>query len=121
MSDGGDRRVGFIFGALAAGLFLLSGILNLVRGAVVLALGHPAGGLGDWSHAAILIVVGLIVGVFALIGRGRGRSESFTAGAVLLVIALVGWIGLGFTSGLLSLIGLICLLVSGLVFALAGY
>jgi hypothetical protein len=120
MSDGGDRRIGFVFGGIGAALLILAGFLNLLSGAVFLALGHGARGLGDWGHAIVLVVVGLIVGAFSLIGRGRGRDESLMAGAVLLVIALVGWLALGFANGLVSVLGLVCVLVGGLVYLLAG-
>jgi len=120
MADGGDRRIGFLFGVLGAVLFVLSGLLRLVSGAVVLALGHGVRAVGDWDHAVLLIGVGLIVGVFALMGRGRARDSSVMAGVILVVIALVGWLALGFAGGLLSLLGLVCVLIGGLVFLLAG-
>ncbi len=115
----GDRRIGFIFGILGAALFVLSGLLSLVGGLVVFALGHPARGLGDWDHAAILVAVGLITGLFALVGRARGRDDGLLAGVVLIVIALLGWLALGFGSGVLSILGVVCVLIGGVVYLLS--
>jgi hypothetical protein len=120
MSDGGDRRLGFIFAAIGAALFLLAGVLGLISGAVFLALGHGAHGLDAWSHAVVLLVLGLIVGVFAMIGRGRGRDQALMAGVVLLVLALVGWLALGLGFGLLSILGEVCVVVGALVFLLSN-
>jgi hypothetical protein len=119
MSDGGDRRIAAIFGVLGAALLVLEGFIDLLRGVVYLAIGRGFGAFGPFDQAVILVVMGLVVGLFALLGRYRSEGRSLVAGVVLIVIAIVGWLGLGFGSGILGLLGTVFVLVSGVVYLVA--
>ncbi len=120
MSAVGDRRLGFLFALLGAGLLVLSGLLDLATGAVVFALGHGGRAIGYLDPAILAIGVGAIVGLFAVLGHQPDTDRSFAAGAILLVLVLVGWLVLGFASGVLPLLATICILVGALLYLLAG-
>ncbi len=120
MSDESDRRLGGLLGILGAVLIALEAIVDLVRGVVYLAIGRGAFGLGAFSEALILIVFAVLVAVFAVLGSRRRESRATVAGAVLIVLVVVGWLGLGVASGLLALLGLLLVLVAGVVFLVAG-
>jgi hypothetical protein len=116
-----DRRIASLFGFLGAALLIVEGLLDLLSGVVYFAVGHGGRAFGVFDQGLIFVVVGLIVGFFAAIGRREGDERSVVTGAVLLVVALVGWIALGFGSGVLALLGTVCLLIAGVVFLLAGH
>ncbi len=120
MTGDRDRRLGFLFALLGAGLLILSGLLDLAGGAVALAVGHADRALGFVDPAVLAIGVGVIIGLFAIVGRDRGSDRSVGAGVILLVLVLVGWLLLGFAGGVLTLLASICVLVGALLFLLAG-
>ncbi len=120
MSAATDHRVASLFGLLAAALLVVQGILDLVSGVVYLAVGHGGRAFGSLDESLILIVVGLIVAFFAVTGRSRANERSLGTGVVLVVLALVGWLILGFGGTVLGLLGTVLILVSGVVFLVAG-
>ena len=115
-----ERRLALIFGLLGALLLVLEGVIGLVTGAVLLAFGHGFRALGAWDHALLLIVVGVIVGFFAVFGRSRSGDRSVAAGVILFAIALLGWLVLGLPTGLLGILGSILVIISGLLFLVSG-
>jgi len=119
MTDGGDRRIAVAFGLLGAVLLVLEGLVDLVRGVVYLAIGRGLQAYGPFDQAVILVVMGLVVGLFAVLGRAHAEGRSLLAGIVLIVLAVIGWLGLGFGSGVLGLLGTVFLLISGVVFLVA--
>lgn len=120
MSDGGDRKIAVVFGLLGAVLLVLEGLIDLVRGVVYLAIGRALQAFGPFDQAVILVVVGLVVGLFAALGGRRTEGQGLVSGVVLIVLAVVGWLGLGFGSGVLALLGTVFVLVSGVVFLVVG-
>ncbi|HXW67661.1 MAG TPA: hypothetical protein VEL82_07300 [Thermoplasmata archaeon] len=120
MSARGDRDIAFILGALAALLLILAGGLRLVLGFAFLATGTPHLGLGELGSALVFIVLGLLVGFFAILGRSRGAERSLAVGVVLIVLAIVGWLGLGFAGSILALLAAVLALVAGILFVVAG-
>lgn len=114
MNPQGERRLAMAFGLLGALLLVLAGLLDLIRGVVLLALGSGFSALGTWGASVILIVVALLAGFFASIGRSRDRS--LASGLVLVVIAIVGWLVLGLASGVLPLLGSLFILIAGVLF-----
>ncbi len=120
MSAATDHRVASLFGLLGAALLIVQGILDLASGVVYLAVGHGGRAFGSLDESLILIVVGFIVAFFAAVGRTRGEERSIGTGVVLVVLALVGWLILGFGGNVLGLLGTILILISGVVYLLAG-
>lgn len=120
MSAEGNRRWGMAFGLLGALLLILAGLLDLASGVILAALGSGPGAFGAWSSSFILLIVGLLVGFFSLLGRSRVRDRSFSAGLVLVVLAILGWLVLGLTVGVVPLLGSVFVLVGGVLFLAAG-
>ncbi len=115
-----DRRIAFIFGILSAVLLLLAALLSFIVGVAFLITRsfHPA--IGSIGDSIIELVVALLIGFFAFLGRNRGSDRSLTAGVVLVVLALVGWLALGFGGSILGILALVLALISGVLFLVAG-
>jgi hypothetical protein len=120
VSATGDRTLGAIFGLLGAALVALEGLLDLVRGVVYLAVGHGARSFAPFDQALLFLVLGAVIALFAGIGGLRRQDRSLTAGVVLVVIVIAGWLLLGFSSGVLVLLGSIFVLIAGVIFLVAG-
>jgi hypothetical protein len=119
MSDG-DRRLGFLFGLLGGLLLVLAALVRFLLGVVFLATGHGYLGLGSIGESILYLVLGLVVGLFAFLGRRGPADRALTAGIVLIVLSLVGWLTLGFGGSLLALLGAVFALIAGIVFVVAG-
>ncbi len=122
MSASSDRRIALALGVLGALLVALEGILELLR-AVVYALRN---GLNTgpkfadpFGHGVLLLVLALLAGFFAVLGRSS-QERSLVPGVVLIVLALIDWVLFGLASGLLAAAGTILILVSGVVYLVAG-
>ncbi|MGP8077514.1 MAG: hypothetical protein ACLQD8_01555 [Thermoplasmata archaeon] len=120
MAGRGDRTIGAAFGVLGAVLLVLEGLLDLLRGVYYLALGRGLRAFGPFDQSIVLIVVGAVVAIFAILGGARREERSLVSGAVLVVVALAGWLVLGFGSGVLSLLGSILVLIAGVVFLVSA-
>ncbi len=120
MSTTSDHRVASLFGLLGAVLLIVQGILDLLSGVVYLAVGHGVRAYGSFDQAVIFVIVGLIVGFFAAAGRIRRDERTIVTGVILIVLALVGWLALGFGSGVLGILAAVLILISGVVYLLAG-
>jgi hypothetical protein len=120
MTADADRRLGMVLGLLGAALIVLEGLLEAIGGVIFLAVGRTMRAFGFWDHALLLLVVGLLMGFFAVLGRSRDTDRSLPAGVVLVVLVVVGWLVLGVTSGVLALLGSILVLVAGILFLLSG-
>jgi len=105
-----------LFGVLAALLFVIAGIAAFVGGFVSLAIGAGGLALNQWARSVLFVVVGLIVGLFAVLGHSRDRDRTLASGAVLVVVAIVGWFGLGFGGELLALVASLFGLISGILY-----
>jgi hypothetical protein len=120
MDDPRDRRIGGLLGLLGAVLIGLDGLLDLARGLFFVAIGRVGPGYFPLDQGVILVVVALIVAAFSVVGGLRREGRATVAGAVLLVVVVVGWLELGLGSGLLSLLGALLGLVAGVVFLVSG-
>lgn len=120
MSADSDRGLALIFGIIGALLIVVDGLLKVVGGAYYLALGRGPRALGVWESAVLFLVVGFLMGFFALVGRAGSGDRAVTSGAVLVVLVVAGWLVLGLTSGVLALLGSLLVLVSGVLYLLAG-
>jgi hypothetical protein len=111
----GDRAIGAAFGLVGALLLVLDGLIDLVRGVVYLATERGLRAFGPFDQALIFIVVGGVVAFFSVLGGFRRDDRGLVAGAVLVVVALAGWLVLGFGSGVLALLASIFILIAGVV------
>ena len=116
MPAGDNRGLAALFGILAALLLVIAGAISFIGGFVSLALGSGSHALGDWGRSVLFVVVGLIVGFFAVLGHSGDRDRTMAAGIVLVVLAVVGWLGLGFAWGFLSLVAALLCLISGILY-----
>lgn len=111
-----ELRLAMVFGLLGALLLVLEGLIDLIAGAVLIALGHGLAGLGTWQHAVVVLVVGVIVGLFTAYGRASTGDRALAAGVILVVIALVGWLAFGLAGGILGILGSLFVLIAGILF-----
>lgn len=120
MPASGNERFAFLLGALAAILLVLAGVVDLIGGFVFLAFGLGGHALAVWNRSVIDVVVGIVVGVFAAVGRMGGSDRTLTAGVVLVVLAVVGWFGLGFAGSILELLAALFALLAGILYLLSS-
>jgi hypothetical protein len=119
MTDTSTRRLGFLFGILAAVLLVLAAVFQFVLGVVFLTTGRAVGGLSSLGSAIVLVVVALLIGFFAFLGRSRSADYPLVAGIVLIVIAVVGWLW-GFGGGLFGVLAGLFALIAGILFLVSG-
>lgn len=120
MASSRDRDLAFLFGVLAAVLLLVEGVIDFFGGFVLLAFGSGVHALGAWDRSVIDVVVGLVVGLFAFLGRSGTSDRTLAAGVVLVVLAIVGWFGLGFSNGVLALVAALFSLTAGVLYVVAA-
>jgi hypothetical protein len=120
MSGSSDRRIASLFGFLGTALLLVAGLLDLLSGVFYFAVGHGGRAFGAFDQGLIFVVVGLIVGFFVATARIERGDRTVVVGVVLVVLAILGWLALGFGSGVLALLATVCILISGIVFLVAG-
>ncbi|MCI4364806.1 MAG: hypothetical protein L3K10_01900 [Thermoplasmata archaeon] len=101
---------------MGAVLIALEGLVDLLKGVVFLVLGRPWIAVGAFSQAVLFVILGLILGGFTIYGRAAGGDRSLAAGVVLIVVSLLGLAVLGFTEGLLVLLGAVLVLIAGVLF-----
>jgi hypothetical protein len=119
MSGAEDRRIAFVLGVLAAILLLLDALLHFVVGIAQLITGAVHFAAGSLGSSIVDIVVAILIGFFAYLGRSRGGDRSMTAGVVLVVLAVLGWLALGFAGSLLAIVAALLALISGVMFLVA--
>ncbi|MGI0129299.1 MAG: hypothetical protein ACREDE_08990 [Thermoplasmata archaeon] len=120
MTAEGDRRLALIFGLLGAALLIAAGAVRLLAGIALLATGYHFYGRGAFDDALIFLVVGVVIGFFALLGRRRGADRSLAIGVLLVVLSIVGWLALGFASSVFAILAAVFTLISGTLFLIAG-
>jgi hypothetical protein len=120
MTSSDDRRIAFILGILAAIFLLVSALIHFVVGVGGLVTGSGRYALGSFGSSVVDIVVAILIGFFALLGRAPGNDRSVAAGVVLIVLAIVGWAALGFGGELFALLAAVLALISGVLFLVAG-
>lgn len=116
MSEHGDRRIAALLGLLGGGLIGLDGLVDLAQGVVYLGSGRGAHALFPVDQGVVDLFVALLLVLFSWLGGMREDGRAVMAGAVLLVLAVVGWFALGLGSGLLAILGLVLVLVAAVVF-----
>jgi uncharacterized membrane protein len=89
-------------------------------GIVFLATGRGLAALGSADEAVIFLVLGLVIGFFAVLGQSRAADRSLAAGVVLIVLAIVGWLALGFAGSLLAILAAVFTLIAGILFLVSG-
>ena len=120
MTAQGDRRLAAVLGILGAVLIALDGLLDLARGVFYVVVGRGDHAYLPFDQALIFFVVGLLVGVFAAMGASREEERALLVGVVLIVIVIVGWLTLGFGSGVLAILGALLVLLAGVIFLVTG-
>jgi hypothetical protein len=119
MASADDRGIAFVLGILAAILLLVAALLHFLVGVALLFTGASHSAAGSLGSSVIEVVIALLIGFFAVIGR-RGRDRTVAAGVVLVVLAIVGWLALGFGGDLLALLAAVLALLSGVLFLVSG-
>ncbi len=115
-----DRWIAGTFGLVGAVLIVLDGVLGILGGVLSWATGRAGHPFAALDHGFVLIVVGTLLGFFAVLGR-VGRDEyALAAGAVLVVFAILGYLLLGFGNGVLALVGSVLVLIGGVIFLVAS-
>jgi len=114
------RGLALIFGILGALILVVGGVIDFVGGFVFLALGLGGHALGAWYRSVVYVVVGLLMGFFAILGRRGERDRAVAAGVVLVVLAVVGWFGLGFGGEVLALLAALFGLISGILYLVSS-
>ncbi len=109
-----------IFGLVGAAFLVIEGLIDLSSGVIFLAFGHGLRAVGALDQAIVFIVVAFVVGFFAILGRERGQDRGLAVGLILIVLAVVGWLVLGFGSGVLAILASVFVLVGGILFVVAG-
>jgi hypothetical protein len=115
-----DRRIAFILGVLAALLLFIDALLHFLLGIALLITGATHPGAGSFGASVIDVVVALLIGFFAYLGRSRGSDRSVAAGVVLVALAVVGWLALGFGGSVLAILAALLALLAGILFLVAG-
>jgi len=116
MSEHGDRRIAAVLGLLGGLLIGLDGLFDLAQGVIYLGTGHGMHALVPVDQGVVDLFVALLIVLFSWLGGMRSDDRPIMAGAVLLVLAVVGWFALGLGSGLLALLGVVLMLVAAVVF-----
>lgn len=120
MADAGDRRVAAVLGLVGAVLIGLDGLIDVARGVLYLAIGRESHAVFPFDQGLVFLVIALLIGLFSVLGGVRREANAVAAGAVLVVLAVVGWLALGLGSGLLSVLGTVLALVAGVVLLVSG-
>jgi hypothetical protein len=115
-----NRSIGFLFGILGGIFIILEGLVDFVRSAFYLALGHPLFAWVVFSASVLFVILGIVLAGFALLGRSRGKERAVACGVVMVVLALLGIVILGFANGILGLLGAIFVLIGGIFYILTG-
>ncbi len=122
MSATSDRRIALVLGVLGALLVALEALLDVLRALVYAVRNGIVAGTkftDPFGHGVFLLVLALLAGFFALLGRAPDE-RGFVPGAVLVVLAVAAWVLYGLANGLLGLAGTLLILVSGVVYLVAG-
>jgi hypothetical protein len=120
MSAHSERRLAFLLGVLGAVLLALDALVRFALGVVFLATGHPFAAFGTLGLSVVFVVVAILIGFFSMWGRSAVSDRSLGAGVVLIVIAVLGWLVLGFSGSLLAVLAGVLTLVAGVLFLIGG-
>ncbi len=116
MADLTERKLGWGFGLLGAGLLGVAGVLSLVLALVNAAGGHAILAMSSITEALLLFVVGGLALFFAYLGHGPWSGQPIASGVLLLVVAAVGWGVLGLGANVIALIGALFVFLAGVLY-----
>lgn len=116
MVDITERRLGFGFGLLGGGLFVLAALIGLMTSVLDAATGHATSALNAGSSAIALFVIGGLALLFAYLAHRNWSNRPIVSGVLLVVIAALGWGVLGFGANVIALIGAIFVFLAGVLF-----
>lgn len=114
------RNLAVLFGLVSALLLIIAALVDFVGGFVFLALGSGGHALSSWARSVVYVVVGLLFGLFAAVGRSGGSDRRVGAGVILVVLSVLCWVALGFGGELLALLAVVFALISGILFLVAA-
>ncbi len=116
MVDLNEQRVAGLLGYLGAGLFVLGGLLAIVSGSIALMGGRVYGAFDLWGESLLLLALGGITGFFAWLGRHDWSARPGTSGVMLVLVAVIGIVTLGFGANVLGLLGVVFAVLAGALF-----
>ena len=111
-----EERLGYGFGLLGGVLLLLGALVALTMGAVSLVSGSLHAALNAWSETVVLAVVGGLAIFFAFLGHQSWRDRPTSAGLLLVVVAFLGALALGFGGNVVALVGVLFVGLGGLLY-----
>ncbi|MFY9717334.1 MAG: hypothetical protein WAK40_05305 [Thermoplasmata archaeon] len=116
MENTTERAIGHLFGLIGGLLIALGGLIALAFGFTDLVLGRLFSGAGALGEAVVLFVVGGLVLLFAHLGEHGWKDRPIASGAMLAVLAVVGWAVLGLGGNVVALVGGIFALLAGVLY-----
>jgi hypothetical protein len=116
MENTTERAIGHLFGLIGGLLIALGGLVALALGFTDLVLGRLFGGAGALGEAVVLFVVGGLVLLFAHLGEHAWKERPIATGAMLVVLAVIGWAVLGLDGNVVALVGGIFALLAGVLY-----
>jgi hypothetical protein len=111
-----ERSLGHVLALVGGVLIGLGAIVAFLFGSAELLIGHLMMGVGAIAEAFVLLVMAALVLVFAHLGEHAWKDKPGTNGLILVVLALVGWIGLGVGSNVVSLVGALLVVLAGVLY-----
>jgi hypothetical protein len=110
------RSLGRLFGLVGGGLIVLAGLITLILGVVDAVLTqNPRLGLSLTGAAIEEFVVGALILFFALLGGGFQKEYTLASGVILVVLAIVGALVLGFRGDVVAILGALFALLGGIL------
>ena len=117
MAELTERSLGYAFGLLGGGLFVLGALVSIALGAAALFTGRPMMALSTGTEAAILFLIGGLTLFFAYLGHRPWKDRPVVSGVLLIVTSLIGWGVLGLGSNVVALVGAIFAFLAGVLYA----
>ena len=115
MTDLSESRLAGLLGYLGAASFGVGALVALVGGTAALAVGRLGGALGLWSESVLLLLLGGLAALFSWLARHDWKARTGATGAMLVLVALIGAVLLGFDGSLFGLVGVVLALVAGVL------
>lgn len=115
MTDLNERSLGYGFVILGGALVIAGALVSLVVATLDLAYGR-AGSFAAGTEAAVLIVLGGLALFFAYLGHQSWADRPLTTGVLLLVIALIAWVSLGFGMNVVALLDSSFVFLAGVLY-----
>jgi hypothetical protein len=116
MEHATEREMGHLFGLVGGILVLAGGLFATAFGITNLVMGQLAAAGAALGGAVVLYVVGGLILLFAHLADHGWQGRPVACGAMLVVLAIVSWVALGFGASVLALIGGIFALLAGVLY-----